>query len=477
MAQAIEPLPAPTSALVVAEVLAPLIARGLIIRRPGVLSALARVDADRRAVERLRQVRAAHGPDLALLRLPRRPYAVVLSDTDARVVLDGTPEPFTPANLEKRAALSRFEPHSVLISPPEQRPPRRRFNEQALDTRQPMHHLGAALSIRIGQESRALLASAQSPAELDWPGFEAAFHRISRAIVLGDAAAEDQVLTDQLRALRRTANWSYLAPPRPALRDNLQERLRAYLSSPQPGSLAQHVSTLGATPEAVQEAVDQLPQWLFGFDAAAIAAFTTLALLSTHPRQLRTAREESEQRATADQPIEMPFLRACVLETLRLWPATPAILRDATADTEWPAGTLPAGSGVLIYAPLFHRDEQLEPGADTFAPERWLTPGQERLRDDGSEPFTTLFPFSRGAARCPGRELVLFVTSELIGQLLRSTGIELKRPHAELLGSGRALPGTLSHFQLRFELRPHKTMRPRPTKGEPHASAQLARRP
>jgi hypothetical protein len=38
----------------------------------------------------------------------------------------------------------------------------------------------------------------------------------------------------------------------------------------------------------------------------------------------------------------------------------------------WPAGTLPAGSNVVVFAPYFHRDDQRLPFADRFAPELWL---------------------------------------------------------------------------------------------------------
>ena len=43
-------------------------------------------------------------------------------------------------------------------------------------------------------------------------------------------------------------------------------------------------------------------------------------------------------------------LRATVLESVRLWPTTPAILRDTTTDTEWSNGTLKAGTGVVVFA-------------------------------------------------------------------------------------------------------------------------------
>jgi hypothetical protein len=44
-------------------VLAPLIARGVIVRRPRVVALEERLDADRREVRRLRRVRDRYGPE------------------------------------------------------------------------------------------------------------------------------------------------------------------------------------------------------------------------------------------------------------------------------------------------------------------------------------------------------------------------------------------------------------------------------
>src|SRR5687767_12119774 len=101
---------------VVADVVLPLLARGAIVRRPRVVGLLDRADADRRAVRCLQRLRRRHGRGPVVLRLPGRTVAVVLGREHMDRVLGQTPEPFATATLEKRAALSRFEPHGVLIS-------------------------------------------------------------------------------------------------------------------------------------------------------------------------------------------------------------------------------------------------------------------------------------------------------------------------------------------------------------------------
>lgn len=137
-------------------------------------------------------------------------------------------------------------------------------------------------------------------------------------------------------------------------------------------------------------------------------------------------------------------LRACVLESLRLWPTTPAILGDTTEETKWGNGPLATGSGVPIYVPYCHRNQRFLPQADRFAPELWLEPST------ASGPI--LIPFSSGPAVCPGRNLVLLVTSSLLAQMLSRAELRQASPRG-VTGAG-PVPATFSPFELGFRVRP-----------------------
>src|SRR3954451_3486191 len=93
---------------VVADVVAPLLARGVIVRRPPGVAALDRIDGDRRAEAGVERIRGAHGPGAVVLAIPGRDMALVLSAADVHRVLDGSPEPFATANAEKVAAPAHF---------------------------------------------------------------------------------------------------------------------------------------------------------------------------------------------------------------------------------------------------------------------------------------------------------------------------------------------------------------------------------
>jgi cytochrome P450 len=424
-------------------VLVPLVARGAIIRRHRVAAVGERVDADRRLVRTLQRLRASYGAGPLALRLPVRRIVVLLSDDDVRRVLAESPEPYATATREKRAALARFEPHGVLISDAADRPDRRRWNEAVLDTPAPLHHLADSMVAVVRDEARRLLTEVGAAGgTLDWPAFTAAWFRIARRVTLGDGARDDTALTDLLARLRAEANWAMFAPQRPALRDAFLDRLRAHLDRAEPGSLAAVAAATPATPHTA--AVEQVPQWLFAFDAAGISAFRALALLATHAGELAAVRAELSG-ADVTAPAQLDGLRAALLEAVRLWPTTPAILRETTAPTELGGASLPPSTLVLICSALFHRDGERHAWADDFTPRLWR----------GASSRAALVPFSDGPAVCAGQNLVLFLTSTLLAALLEDHDVRVtSRPP---IHPGRPLPGTLDPFRLRFALTPRPT--------------------
>jgi cytochrome P450 len=60
-----------------------------------------------------------------------------------------------------------------------------------------------------------------------------------------------------------------------------------------------------------------------------------------------------------------------------------------------------------------------------------------------------LIPFSGGPAICPGRNLVLLLTSNLLRVLVDETRIRLETPERM---DPEELPGTLNNYALRFEV-------------------------
>jgi cytochrome P450 len=419
------------------EVFAPAVAKGAIIRRPRVVNIAERLALDRRAVQRMQKLRNKYGEGPLMLRLPIRKQAVVLAPAHVHRVLNESPDPFSPASSEKRAALSHFEPKGVLISQGRERTERRAYNEAVLDHRQAVHSLVDSFLPKVEEEAGRMLAIARRRGELDWDAFARGWYRLVRRVVFGESAADDQELNDLTVTLRRNANWAVFHPKDKKAQARFFERIDSYLARAEPGSLAGMMAGMPTTSAMVDLApAQQVPQWLFAFDAAGMTTFRALALLATHPDQAVRARKDMRGDPARQH---LPFLRATVLEAVRLWPTTPMILRQTTRATQWDNGSMPAGTGVLVYAPFFHRDDQRLPHADLFTPELWL-----KERSDKDWP---LVPFSEGPAGCPGRNLVLLLASSMLAALLDGRGIELA-PGRRL--DPARLPGTLDNYTLRF---------------------------
>jgi cytochrome P450 len=388
--------------------------------------------------------------------IPGRRILVILDPDDVGRVLEQAPTPFHPANLEKRKALQWFQPHGVLISRGPIRQQRRLVNEAALQTAAAMHQLSDSFTAVIAEEAAELSATAIKAGELDSSAIMTAWWRLVRRLVLGDAARDDEALADELLRLRQAGNWSFLSPHY-RRRSHFLEHLYRYAENPQPGTL---VSALAETPAGgAVDPVGQMPQWIFAFDAAGMALCRALALLATHPEQREKALRDSTD---ADRPLLRPYLRASMLESIRIWPTIPTVLRDTTEDTEWREGaqrfTVAAGTGLMIVTPAFHRDDQLLPFAHQFVPDIWL--------DGRAQKYPQLVPFSAGPAECPGRNVVLLTTSTLLANLL--SRLDLRLQSTPGLSRNEPLPMTLNQLTLRFGVEPARS----PIPSEPQAVTQ-----
>jgi Cytochrome P450 len=406
-------------------VVAPSWKRGLFLRR-ATGSSLA--DSFKpRSIELCQELRRRYGHGPVALPRPFGGQFLILSSEDARLILEGAPEPFTPATDAKRRALAHFEPKVSLITRGSERAPRRDFNERMLETDRRRHSLSEGWIAIVTQEVDALCARADV---LTWEHFQRAWNRSVRQIVLGQAARDDEDLTAMLAGLRARANWVVL-PLRRRLRARFHGRLTGYLARAEPGTLVAHAE-IGNTPVHPS---DQVAQWLFAFDAGAMTVWRGLAVILAHP----SVHERTMQEINA-QSEDYPYLHACFLDTVRLWPTTPLILRQASQTIAIRGVTIPMKSGLVIFVPYFHRDAEQVAQADRFDPDFWLD------RDPAAAaPF---LPFSAGPAACPGRHVVALLGALWLRALL-ATGV-LKSADDLRLDPQSSMPMALDPFKLKF---------------------------
>jgi cytochrome P450 len=124
-------------------------------------------------------------------------------------------------------------------------------------------------------------------------------------------------------------------------------------------------------------------------------------LLAQHPRlQERLQQEADLVLAGADADYEtvssLPFTRAVITETLRLYSPVWILPRRALVDVELGGHLLPAGSRMFFSPYALNRDAGLHRDPDRFDPDRWGA-GYSR-----SDVRATFFPFGQGIRNCIG---------------------------------------------------------------------------
>lgn len=446
------------------DVILPTLTKGPLIRRRKVVAFAERNVLDDKAVKRMQKLRTKYGPGPLVLRIPFRRQAVLLSAEDARLVLEHSPEPFAAASLEKRSALSHFEPDVVLASQGEDRISRRKLNELTLETKCQMHSLAELFATVVLEEMEEVSDKALQTGTLDWDAFFEGWYRMVRRIVLGSEARDDAELTDLLEDLRYRANFAFLRPKDRTKREAFLRRVRHYVEHGDPNSLAGKMGT--DCNHLAQQPHHQLPQYLFAFDPGAMASFRTLALLSSYPEVEQRVRDELDQAAEQVAP-HLELVQACFLEALRLWPTTPAILRETTAPVKWKEGQIDENTQVLIFAPFFHRDDEKLDHAHVFGPDVWL--GRT------SRPDLALMPFSHGPVICPAASFVPMISSFALRSLL--SRMTMKLNDAYRVSSAR-LPGTLDNYTLSFSVTPRAQSRRGTSRStEPPADSLADRKP
>ncbi|KAF6030373.1 hypothetical protein EB796_011358 [Bugula neritina] len=102
------------------------------------------------------------------------------------------------------------------------------------------------------------------------------------------------------------------------------------------------------------------------------------------------------------------FLDSCIKETLRLYPAASAILRNAVNDDIINGYEIPAGTELVLHFGAMMRT-QVENG-EIFDPNRFLSPGGESIR---------LLPFGIGPHACIGNKFAIMEMKLLTVYLVR----------------------------------------------------------
>ncbi|MGZ4746168.1 MAG: cytochrome P450 [Oryzihumus sp.] len=188
-----------------------------------------------------------------------------------------------------------------------------------------------------------------------------------------------------------------------------------------------------------------------GHETVASALTWTLMLLAEQPAHQDRLR--AEVRAAGDVPAlqlrrELPWTRAVVDESLRLFPPGWVVSRRATTPDVLGGRQVPAGTIAIVSPWLLHRDPAAWPDAETFDPERFdperFVAGQPGRLVSGAASTTArpdYLPFGLGPRLCIGRDFSLVELTVLLAELLRD--------HVVSLPQGWRRPGVDAFVTLR----------------------------
>ncbi|KAJ7062674.1 cytochrome P450 monooxygenase pc-3 [Mycena amicta] len=166
-----------------------------------------------------------------------------------------------------------------------------------------------------------------------------------------------------------------------------------------------------------------------GRDTSAAAITLSIYMLAEHPDKARRLREEILNRVgptgrpTHEDVKNMPYLRAFINETLRLYPPVPMNVRTSKNATTWPSTTggqplyVPAKTKIIYVPFLMHRRKDLwGPDALEFDPDRFI---DERLGKYLTPNPYIFLPFSAGPRICLGQQFAYQEASFFLIRLLQ----------------------------------------------------------
>ncbi|OQE15452.1 hypothetical protein PENSTE_c028G09807 [Penicillium steckii] len=167
-----------------------------------------------------------------------------------------------------------------------------------------------------------------------------------------------------------------------------------------------------------------------GHDTTAISLRNVLFFLFKNPKCLSRLREELDEVLDEDEIVapyakvkHLPYLRACIDESLRMLP--PVIFglprRTPAESTAILDDYIAGDTSVSMSAYVVHHQESVFKDHNSYKPERWL--GEE---GKSLQPY--FVPFSAGARGCIGRNISYLEQTVLVASLIHRFEFALPSP-------------------------------------------------
>lgn len=179
--------------------------------------------------------------------------------------------------------------------------------------------------------------------------------------------------------------------------------------------------------------------------------------LAKHPDKQDKLREElmrvmpdKETPLTSESMKNMPYLRAVLKESLRLYPPAFANMRRATENLVIRGYQIPKGVDIIMAMMHLYVEPSYFASPDEFVPERWVRNQEAEVCPHAlkqSHPFSYL-PFGYGIRFCAGKRIAEMELEVFLSRFFRNYKAEWNNPDLKV----KAYMVNLPDGDLKFKL-------------------------
>ncbi|KAL3587457.1 Cytochrome P450 monooxygenase fpaps7 [Fusarium poae] len=193
-----------------------------------------------------------------------------------------------------------------------------------------------------------------------------------------------------------------------------------------------------------------------GSDTSSTGIAATFFYLSRNPsayervtNEVRSAITTAEDISQGPKLLSCTYLRACILESMRLSPPAGGVMWRQTI----PGGLYIAGTDTEIHVPggyevgtgiyAIHHNEEYFPNPFEFRPERWLP---EEVGDDAVlKAHAAFHTFSQGPRGCPGKSLAMLEIQFALAAVI--INYDFRKVETQLSGIGEGTGKFTGQYQ------------------------------
>nr|KJB10650.1 hypothetical protein B456_001G213800 [Gossypium raimondii] len=235
--------------------------------------------------------------------------------------------------------------------------------------------------------------------------------------------------------------------------EKLQQR--DYLNIKDASVLRFLVDMRGADVDDRQLRDDLMTMLIAGHETTAAVLTWAVFLLAQNPSKIKKAQAEVDSVLGQESPTfesikKLEYIRLIIVESLRLYPQPPLLIRRALEEVVLPGGykgdkdgyTIPAGTDIFISVYNLHRSPYFWDQPHDFVPERFRVQKESEGIEEwaGFDPSRSpgalypneiisdfaFLPFGGGPRKCVGDQFALMESTVALAMLLQKFDVELR---------------------------------------------------